>query len=384
MNGHVRRRPLAVWAVVISSALLLVAGAILGPFPGASAFVTAIAVPFVGVGALLASHRPRNPIGWLFLVFGFVASIDYAAARYAHEALVVHPSSLPGGNVAASVAAHAWHPSFGFFVFSFLLFPNGRLLSSRWRWVAAATLLVYSGLALSGPFDTDFLRDIPEAKPLFHGAVAEVGSVVFGLLLFVNLALLVVAGISLVLRLRRSRGEERQQLKWFVYTVAFVMFCFPVSIGIFGDGSYGVLLFPLIPISAAVAILKYRLYDIDVVVNRTLVYGALTATLAGAYLAMVLVLELALRSVTSGSSLAVAGSTLAVAAVFRPARARIQALVDRRFYRRKYDAQRTLERFATRLRDEVSLDALSDELRGVVGETMQPAHVSLWLRRTAE
>jgi hypothetical protein len=234
---------------------------------------------------------------------------------------------------------------------------------------------------VSGIFDSGFIdgdSDLP-AKPLFEGSVEKIASTVFGILLFVNLALLVVAGTSLILRLRRSRGEERQQIKWFAYTVAFVMFAFPVSLFGLGD-AYGVFLFPLIPASTAMAIFKYRLYDIDVVVNRTLVSGALTATLAGAYLASVLVLQLVL---SPSSDVAIAASTLAAAALFRPARSRIQSLVDRRFYRRRYDAHRALESFAARLRDEVSLDALDVELRAVVRDTVQPAHVSLWLREAA-
>jgi len=333
------------------------------------------------VGGLLASKRGTNPIGWLFLGFGCVAAVAIAATAYAYRALS-EGSSLPGGDVAAAVGVHVWHPGFGLFVFAFLLFPNGRLLSPRWRWMAAVVVFTYGGLLLSGPFDSAFVKEdgIPGAEPLFGGTVAEIGTAVFGVLLPLNLLLLVVSAGSLILRLKRSTGDERQQVKWFVYTVAFVMLFFPVSVLVIGDGGFGVLLFPLIPVSAAVAVLKYRLYDIDVVINRTLVYGALTATLAAAYLAIVLLLELVLEGVTQG--LAVAVSTLAVAGLFRPARGRIQAAVDRRFYRRKYDAQRILERFGITLRDEVALDSLSTELRGVVAETMQPAHVSLWLRET--
>jgi hypothetical protein len=338
-----------------------------------------ISTSFAIVGALIASRRRENPIGWLFLGFGLIAAFDFAAFQYAHHALVDDPGSLPGGDLAASIAAHYWHPAFGLFVFSFLLFPNGHLLSPRWRWVARATVIVYGGLALSGIFETDFTReqnlDLP-SEPLFHGTVADVAGAVFAPLLFANLVLLVAAGVCLVLRLRRSNGEEHQQVKVFASTVAFVMFAFPLSLLGLGE-AYGVLLFPLVPASAAVAILKYRLWDIDVVINRTLVYGALTATLAATYLGTVLLLQLLL---SPSSDLAVAASTLAVAALFRPVRSRIQEMVDRRFYRRKYDARHTLESFSVRLRDEVALDALSAELRGVVAETMQPAHVSLWVR----
>jgi hypothetical protein len=207
--------------------------------------------------------------------------------------------------------------------------------------------------------------------------VDRLASGIFQTALIVNVVLLVVGAASLVLRLRRAHGEERQQVKWFVYTVLFVMVAFALSIVVLGHGA-GVVLFPLIPISAAIAILKYHLYDIDVVIKRTLVYGALTATLGGAYLASVLLLQLL---VSPSSDLAIAGSTLAVAALFRPLRSRIQHFVDRRFYRSDYDAQRTIESFGMRVRDTVSLEALSEELSGVVRDTMQPAHVSLWLVR---
>ena len=369
------------WGLTALTAVLLACGLALGRSVS-EGWLIPIAASFAPVGALIAARRRENPIGWLFLAFGVIAAVDFAAYQYARHALVVDPGSLPAGHVAANVAVHAWHPAFGLFVFSFLLFPNGRLLSPRWRWAAGATAVTYGGLAVSGIFEASFLRelagDLP-AKPLFGGPVAEVAGAVFASLLMANLAMLVVAGVSLGLRLHRSRGEERQQVKWFAATVALVMFAFPLILLVSGQ-AYGVALFPLIPVSAAVAILRHRLFDIDVVINRALVYGGLTAVLAGAYVALVLVLQLALSPLTEDSGLAVAGSTLGVAGLFGPARARIQEAVDRRFYRRRYDARRTLEVFVGRLRHEVDLDALGGELRAVVDETLQPAHVSLWLR----
>jgi hypothetical protein len=383
-NGALRPRTARrlVRAGAVTSATCIVVGVGLHSVTIAEAgFLLPVAIPFAAVGGLLAYKLPSNPIGWLFLAFGVSASAAFAASQYAYRALS-EGSSLPGGDLAATLGTHMWHPSFGLFVFAFLLFPNGRLLTPRWRWMARVTVVTYGGLALSGPFDTDYLKSdgIAGAEPLFHGTVAEVGSAVFGILLAFNLLLLAISALSLLLRLKRSHGEERQQVKVFVYTVACVMLFFPISVLVVGNGGVGVMLFPLIPVSAAIAVLKYRLYDIDVVINRTLVYGALTATLAGVYLGSVLVLELALSGVTEGSGLAVAGSTLGVAALFRPARARIQEAVDRRFYRHKYDAQRTLQAFSARLRDEVHLEALNSELSAVVRETLQPAHVSLWLR----
>jgi hypothetical protein len=371
-----------VGAGAVTSAIFIVTGIGLHSVTIAEAgFLLPVAIPFAAVGGLLAYKVPSNPIGWLFLAFGVSASAAFATSQYAYRALS-DGSSLQGGDLAATLGTHMWHPSFGLFVFAFLLFPNGHLLTPRWRWMACVTVVTYVGLALSGPFDTDYLKSdgIAGAEPLFHGIVAEVGSAVFGILLILNLLLLAISAVSLLLRLKRSHGEERQQVKVFVYTVACVMLFFPISVLVVGNGGVGVMLFPLIPVSAAIAVLKYRLYDIDVVINRTLVYGALTAILAGVYIGSVLLLQVVLSGVTKDSGLAVAASTLAVAALFRPARTRIQEAVDRRFYRRKYDAARTLERFGTRLRDQVALDNLSGELRTVVAETMQPAHVSLWLR----
>jgi hypothetical protein len=368
-----RRLP---WVGVAVAAAALLAGFLLDPGDANSLYLPLIAIPFVAVGALLALRRPHNPIGWLFLGFGVVASIDYVAEQYSHLALAAG-SDLPAADLVTAFAAHFWHPFFSLFVFSFLLFPDGHLVSRRWRWVAYFAVLDYGLLVLSAPLDTSYIGpDYAGAHALFSGTASDVATIVFGVCLSLNLLLLPAAGLSLVSRLRNSTGRRREQVRLFAYTVAAVMVAFPVIL--FATGTaYGVLLMPLIPISAGVAILRHRLFDLDIVVNRALVYGALTVALGTVYLGSVLLVGLAVGR----SGFAVAVSTLAVAALFRPARARIQAGVDRRFYRRRYDAGRTLEAFGLRLRDELDLEALGDDLRGVVTDTVQPAHVSLWLRR---
>ena len=371
-----RRLPWLALAVTVAA---LVAGLVVRPASSDSTYLLLIAVPFVAVGALLASRRADNPIGWLFLGFGVVASLDFTADQYAHRALDASPR-LAGADLAASIGAHLWHPFFGLFIFAFLLFPDGRLVSPRWRWVAWVCVATYAGLALTSPLDTDYLGpDYPGAHALASGALVDVATAVHSALLAFNLLLLPISGASLVFRLRCSSGRLREQVRLFAYTVAAVMFAFPVILVAAGS-AHGIFLFPLIPVAAGVAILRHRLYDLDVVINRALVYGSLTATLAATYLGCVLLLQLVLEPATGGSGLAVAASTLAVAALFRPARARIQGVVDRRYYRRRYDAARTLEAFGVRLRDELDLEALGSDLRAVVHETVQPAHVTLWLR----
>jgi hypothetical protein len=363
------------WIAVALAVPALVGGWLVRPASLDSAYLVPIAVAFVAVGALLALRRPDNPIGWLFLGFGLVASLNYASEQYAFHALAARPH-LARADLAASVAAHFWHPFFGLFVFAFLLFPAGRLVSPRWRSVARVAAVTYVLLGLTSPLDTGYVGpDYAGARPLFTGTLSDVDTVVHGLLLFFNLLLLPVAGASLVVRLRRSTGRRREQVRLFAFTVAAVMFAFPVLLLSTGN-AYGVLLLPLIPISAGVAIMRHRLFDIDVVINRALVYGSLTVALGAAYLALVLLVGLAVGR----SGFAVAVSTLAVAGLFRPARAYIQRAVDRRFYRRRYNAARTLEAFGGRLRDELDLEALGCDLTAVVRETVQPAHVSLWLR----
>jgi hypothetical protein len=230
-------------------------------------------------------------------------------------------------------------------------------------------------------------------KPLFTGPLAEVAATLFWYSSMVILAMLFVSGGSLVLRLRRSSGEERQQLKWVVYSVALLAFVIPSTILVIiilpsleDVRVFFAVMFPLVPISVGMAILRYRLYDIDLLINRTLVYGSLTAMLAAVYfggVATTQAISRALAGQEQQPQLAIVVSTLVIAALFNPLRRRIQSFIDRRFYRSKYDAAKTLEAFSTKLRDETDLDALTDDLVGIVRETMQPAHVSLWLRPDA-
>jgi hypothetical protein len=338
----------------------------------------AVVLGFAFVGALIASRHPGNAVGWIFGVGAAAFSLSGLAESYAVYTLFADPGGLlGGGETMAWLSVWVWVLGGVPLIILFpLLFPNGRLLSPRWRpvvGVALAALVILSvGIALTpGRFD-----DLsPVENPYGVGGTAgDVFGAMQGLGWLLLILALIASATSLVLRFRRSRGVERLQLKWVAAASVVVVASFLLWEVWEGMAPLGIFTMVL---AAGIAILRHRLYDIDVVINRTLVYGALTATLAATYVGLVLLLQLVL---SPGSDLAIAGSTLAVAALFRPARARIQGAVDRRFYRRKYDAQRTLEGFAGRLRDEVELDSLSASLRTVVTETMQPAHVSLWLR----
>ncbi|MDP9135329.1 MAG: hypothetical protein M3N56_10955 [Actinomycetota bacterium] len=350
------------------------------------AVFSVVYLAFPVVGALIASRQPRNAIGWLFLVAGLGRGLDYAFLGYAIHALVAAPGSLPGGALAGLLADLAWVPSLlGGTALLFLLFPGGRLPSRRWRplvWLIGAVTVGYVAGTLLNPGPLYYVPSVD--NPLGVEGAGSVTDLLVEGSGGVAIALILAAVASLVARFRRSRGQERQQLKWLVYAAALLFLSTPVQplltglegAGVvIGDVLFGFLI-TLIPIAVGIAILRHRLYDIDLVIRRTLVYGALTATLGAAYLGSVLLVGLAVGR----SGLAVAVSTLAVAALFGPARARIQAVVDRRFYRRRYDATVTLESFGGRLRDELDLETLVDDLRGVVAETVQPAHVSLWLR----
>ncbi len=341
---------------------------------------------FATVGALVAARQPRNPIGWLMCLAALSYALMGSADTYA-TGLRDGSDVRPGSIFAAWIASWGWVVAVGLAnTFLLLLYPTGRLPSRRWRpvaWLAAA------GLALSVPgqaLSQGGLEGFPDVEnPLGIPGAAAVAGLGLMLLLLAMLASIV----SLFVRYRRAGWTERQQLKWLLYAVAVVGAAFVVvgvlesTVASLSDDVINATVTgaaTAIPFAMGIAILRHGLFDIDLVINRTLVYVGLTAALVGAYVGAVLLLQLALSPLTEDSDLAIAGSTLAVAALVRPLRARIQGIVDRRFYRRRYDAARTLQSFGARLRDQVELDTLSLELRGVVSETMQPAHVSLWLR----
>ena len=348
---------------------------------------TLLAVGYSTVGAVAASHRPGNPVGWVLCSIGLSWGVGHFTSEYATYALLAAPGSLPAAEAAAWIYSWVWVPGLGFIVFLPLLFPSGRLPSPGWRpfaWfsvllvVAGTIVAAFSpgpgvGLSIRNPFGMESLPDLNQ----------QLQALMF--------ALIFVASASLVARLHRARGVERQQIKWVAYAGALgggaalptytvleavnlpwlhLAGYVPALVGILG-----------VPTAVGIAITRYRLYDIDILINRTLVYGTLTATLVVLYLVGIVVLQRVFVFLTGQqSTLAVVASTLLIAALFNPLRRSLQSFIDRRFYRRKYDARKTLERFSARLRDETDLDALSDDLVDVVRETMQPTHASLWLR----
>jgi hypothetical protein len=339
---------------------------------------------FAAVGVLIALRRPRNAVGWLLLAI----AILFAAVNAGEGWVEVDNPGRVGVAYPTSWGTNVWF-TLAIIVLP-LVFPDGRLLSRRWRlvlWLAVADLVLATASAMLTPGPLELQRSSIDNPLGVEGGLPEalrVAEIPLGA------AALLLAGASVVLRFRRSHGLERQQLKWFALVGVLTAVCLAVAI-FFGtvlqaDG-YGpiavvawltglALLGIGLPLATGFAIFRHRLYDVDVVIRRTLVSGVLTVTLGALYLGLVLLIGLAVGR----SNLAIAISTLAVAALVRPARARIQAAVDQRFYRRRYDAVRTLEAFGARLRDELDLETLAADLRGVVRETVQPAHVSVWLR----
>jgi hypothetical protein len=365
--------------------------------------VPVLAFPLVG--ALIVSRRPHNPIGWICLAEGFLWMFLTVIDYYGVYGLA-RPGSVPFPVVIYALAQWLWVPTVGLLaIYLPLLFPDGRLPSRRWRplaWLSGAVIVLASvtqGL-IPGP-----LPDFGGVRNPFglerQPWVADAANAI----LVPFLVCILASVVGLILRYRRSGGEVRQQIKWIAFAASFLGLMFVtamvsgLTVFFFAPESWGsgnnlplwfdllfsvaLLSFGGVPVAVGFAVLKYRLYNIDLLINRTLVYGALTATLALIYFGGVAMTQAIFRALTGQEhqpQLAVVVSTLAIAALFNPLRRRIQAFIDRRFYRRKYDAAKTLETFSAKLRDETDLDALSDDLVGVVRETMQPAHVSLWLR----
>jgi hypothetical protein len=350
----------------------------------------ALTVIDVTVGAIVASRRPENPVGWLLLLGGLAICMNHFSAQYAIYALLAQPNSLPAGEAMAWIASWLLPIYSGLQVLYLLLFPTGGLPSSRWRWVAwLSVAYILVGVILSAFSSGAYLGSLgPIRNPLGIEGFTDV----YKALLYTLTPLLYgAATLAVFLRLRRAMGVERQQIKWFAYSAAIfaigvVLIVIPLAIDTppwyeWAATAIFAAISPAIAISIGIAILRYRLYDIDVLINRTLVYGSLTATLVAIYFGGIVVLQRFFVLLTGQqSTLAVVASTLLIAALFNPLRRRIQGFIDRRFYRRKYDARKTLEAFSARLRDETEMEALNGDLVGVVRETMQPAHVSLWLR----
>jgi len=358
---------------------------------------TAIAVGYSVIGAILVPRLPHHPIGWICCAIGILGAVEHFSGEYAVYALLAQPGPVAGGQAALWLSLWPWILMIGLIVFLILLFPTGRLPSRRWRWFAwlsaAVTLIAATLAAISpdavlytlGPSDTGFIS-LP--NPLGVEGLPNLNRPVQALVLILAL----VATVSLVVvRLRRARGVERLQIKWLIYAGAIgfggmiLRTYFSPLIGESWGQWVGYLVVAVgvlgAPAAIGIAILRYRLYEIDLIINRTLVYGSLTATLALLYFGSVTALQ-SLFSLLTGQSntLAIVASTLAIAALFIPLRRRIQSFIDRRFYRRKYDAAMILEAFGTKLRDQTDLEKLCEDLAEVVDETMQPAHVSVILR----
>jgi hypothetical protein len=355
-------------------------------------FNNTLIVVDVTVGAIVASRRPENPVGWLLCVSGLAISIGHFSSQYAIYALLAQPNSLPAGQALAWIASWLLPITIGLQVFYLLLFPTGRLPSGRWRPLAWLTVAFTVVGVITSAFSSGALMG--SLGPIRNPLGIEGFTNVYKALLYTMAPLLFAAvALSLFMRLRRAVGVERQQLKWFAYAAGTFALGVVLNIVIFAIDTptwfewVGEAILTVastaITISIGIAILRYRLYEIDIIINRTLVYGSLTAMLAIVYFGGVTATEAIFRTLTGQEQqpqLAIVVSTLVIAALFNPLRRRIQSFIDRRFYRRKYDAAKTLEAFSAKLRDETDLDALSDDLVEVVRETMQPAHVSLWLR----
>jgi hypothetical protein len=340
------------------------------------------------VGALVASRRPRHPVGWLLLGFALSQTASGVITSYVAYGLVARPGALPAAHVVARYYPATGAAALALLSLVLLLTPTGSLPSARWRWWAVITAATPLALALvvpvvPGRLDPQLLLT---DSPFSDRALGGVLLVATRVALAVTALAVVVAAGSLVVRFRRAQGVERQQLRWVALGAALMVLAVPVVLAPVALGIpilvdwVAVVWLVVLPAAIGAAILRYRLYDLDRIISRTLAYGLLTLLLGGGYALVVLGLG---QLLGRNSPLVVAGATLAVAAVFQPARRRVQAVVDRRFNRRRHDTTRIIEGFGARLRDQVDLDTLTADLLAVVDQTMQPTQASLWLRPPA-
>ena len=380
------------WSVCGMTLILIACALALAILNGADAdtlsFPLAMTASAV-VGSLVASRRPKNPVGWFFLGSAVCFALTGVAAGYATYGLFTAPGALPGARAMAWPLSWLWVPGVMLLLaFVPLYFPDGRLPSRRWRWVVRLALFFSVTGAVFSALSPGEIQNEGIVNPLGIEALQPVFDLLGTLVFALFFTLLFASAASLVVRFIRSGPTERQQIKWLALAALTIPVWFLTNAPIQAAAPtlflvMDSLFFAMIPVAAGIAILRYRLYEIDLIINRTLVYGSLTAMLAAVYFGGVATTQAIFRTLTGQEQqpqLAIVVSTLVIAALFNPLRRRIQSFIDRRFYRRKYDARTTLEAFSAKLRDQTDLDALSDDLVGVVRETLQPAHVSLWLR----
>jgi len=402
--GSIARRPwparwqaAAVWALWAVSVVFLIAGLVTARAGGPNSPLTAFglslaALTFATAGAVLVSRLPDNVIGWLLASGGLCFALGSGAPGLADAGLIVHPGSVPGAIWFAWLGQWIWAPALLVVILLALVYPSGRLLSSRWRPVAVATVVVVAYISLGTAMASGPMGSFPVQNPVaITGGVADIYGDLFGPALLIGALVALLAAASLVLRFRRAAGVERAQLKWFAAVAALSVPALILGTATFGmDGVAGtisslanfisILGFALLPVAVGIAVLRYRLYEIDRLISRTISYGLLTAIVAGLFVGFILGFQAVLAPVTRSNELAVAGSTLLAATLFQPLRRRVQRLVDQRFNRSRYDAERTVADFAGRLRDEVDLEQLRSEILATVSTAVEPRSLSLWLR----
>jgi len=398
------RRSMVIRLLALIPALVAVGSVVLDfvllEFFGAAFLLMLTLLVYVGVGLLLVLRLPRQPVGWLLLGAGAFLQLATAAGAYGWAAFIRAPGTLPFGEIALLVS-WGWVPALGCLFVAVMLFPTGRPPSPRWR-PAVALIVISTALLLVAALFSQREMQVPQslgeqdAPPLkvpnplvINGPLATLLS--YGYSSPFSFAVYLIPVAAVLARFRSAKGNERQQLKWFTYASS-VGLGFFVLAGIVptlfsylaGLGpAIAIVAIDLIPISVAIAILRYRLYDIDLLIKRTLVYGATSAAIAATFWFGILALQRILSPLTSGSEVAIAASTLVSLALFQPVRRRVQDAVDRRFDRSRFNAARTVDAFADVLRDEVDLDEVRADLIGSVQQTMSPAHTSLWLRERA-